>query len=344
MMCSRINFVLKHFYKRPTWNCRLCSTIPQTTDERDPAPFFFDRHVQELLMTLTRINYEKVFAVRRDGMPLEVPQYSFMTDEELQEARAQIGAKAKRRIQMPPVVKTKSDEVEVLVKEPELQGYEQHSLVFTDISFGKNNRSRLIVIREPNGTLRQATCNERHRMNQIYFPINGREIHTPQMFFHPYLSDLLDRGEFEFILDRACVQFEPDDPEYHRVTKEVYSYVYKLNKLDALRSTRHFGPLVFQLAWENNIDKLLLELIDTENIEEAGALVRLYHALHPDVKSAQETIHEDMELIKVYAELDSPERYAISNAIQRYNKMQKEKQKMEKGIMKAHGLIDDEGV
>lgn len=322
----------------------MCTTISQTTDERDPAPFFFDGHVQELLTTLTRINYEKVFRARIDGTPLEVPQYRFMTDKELQEAQAQLAVKAKRLIQMPPVVKIKSEEVEVLAKEPELQGYEQSNLVFTDISFGKNNRNRLIVIREPNGTLRQATCSERHRMNQIYFPINGRELHTPQMFFHPYLSDLLDRGEFEFILDRACLQFEPDDPEYHRVTKEVYSYVYKLNKFDALRSTRHFGPLVFQLAWENNIDKLLLELIDSENIEEAGALVRLYHALHPDVKSAQETRHEDIELIKVYAELDSSERYAISNAIQRYNKMQKEKEKVEKGIMKAHGLIDDENV
>ncbi|XP_050596576.1 28S ribosomal protein S22, mitochondrial isoform X2 [Bombus affinis] len=343
MMCNRINFVLKHFYKRPIWNCRLCSTIPQT-NERDPAPFFFDRHVQELLTTLTRINYEKVFATRKDGAPLEVPQYAFMTDKELQEARALLATKAKRRIQMPPVVKIRSDEVEVLVKEPELEGYEQYNLVFTDISFGKNNRDRLIVIREPNGTLRQATCNERHRMNQIYFPINGRELHTPKMFFHPYLSDLLDQGEFEFILDRACLQFEPDDPEYHRVTKEVYSYVYELNKLDALRSTRHFGPLVFQLAWEKNINKLLLELIDTENIEEAGALVRLYYALHPDVKSAQETIHEDIELIKVYAELNSLERHAISNAIQRYNKMQKERKEVEKGIMKAHGLIDNEDV
>lgn len=154
----------------------------------------------------------------------------------------------------------------------------------------------------------------------------------------------MDKGEFEFILDRACLQFEPDDPEYHRVTKEVYSYVDKLNKFDVLRSTRHFGPLVFQLAWENNIDKLLLELMDSENIEEAGALIRLYHALHPDVKSAQETIHEDIELIKVYAELDSSERYAISNAIQRYTKMQTEKKKVEKGIMKAHGLIEDEDV
>lgn len=140
------------------------------------------------MTTLTRINYEKVFAIRRDGTQLEVPQYAFMTDKELQEARALLATKAKRCIQMPPVVKIRSDEVEVLVKEPELEGYEQYNLVFTDISFGKNNRDRLIVIREPNGTLRQATCNERHRMNQIYFPINGRELHTPKMFFHPYLS------------------------------------------------------------------------------------------------------------------------------------------------------------
>lgn len=152
----------------------------------------------------------------------------------------------------------------------------------------------------------------------------------------------MDQGHFEFILDRACLQFEPDDPEYHRVTKEVYSYVNKLKKFDALRSTRHFGPLAFQLAWENNIDTLLLELIESENIEEAGQLVRLYHKLHPDAKSGQEKIENDLHLVKLYVELDSSDRYMLSGIILKYEKMCKERERMKRGIMKAHGLIDDQ--
>ena len=152
----------------------------------------------------------------------------------------------------------------------------------------------------------------------------------------------MDQGEFEFVLDRACLQFEPDDPEYHRITKEVYSYVNKLRKFDALRSTRHFGPLAFQLAWENNIDTLLLELIESENIEEAGQLVRLYHKLQPDAKSGQVEIENDLQLVKVYVQLDSSDRHMLSGVILKYEKMYKEKQRMERGIMKAHGLIDDQ--
>ncbi|KAK9295252.1 hypothetical protein QLX08_010391 [Tetragonisca angustula] len=341
-MYRRMNFLLKDVYRRPTWNCRLCSTAPRTTDERDPGSFFFDQHVQKLLKTLTRIDYEKIFATRRDETPLKIPQFKFMTDEELAKAREEIGKKANRRLQMPPVVKIRPKEPKVLVKEPELQGCERSSLVFTDISFGKSNRNRIIVVREINGTLRHANSNERHRMNQIYFPITGREMHTPQMFCNPYLKDLLDQGEFEFVLDRACLQFEPDDPEYHRITKEVYSYVNKLRKFDALRSTRHFGPLAFQLAWENNIDTLLLELIESENIEEAGQLVRLYHKLQPDAKSGQVEIENDLQLVKVYVQLDSSDRHMLSGVILKYEKMYKEKQRMERGIMKAHGLIDDQ--
>ncbi|KAK1116504.1 hypothetical protein K0M31_018968 [Melipona bicolor] len=341
-MYRRINLLLMDFYKRPTWNCRLCSTAPRATDERDPRPFFFDQHVQKLLKTLTRVDYEKIFATRRDETPLKLPEFKFMTDEELAEAREEIGKKANRRIQMPPVVKIRSKEPKVLVKEPELQGYEETNLVFTDISFGKSNRNRIIVVRETNGTLRHANSNERHRMNQIYFPITGREMHTPRMFCNPYLKDLLEQGKFEFVLDRACLQFEPDDPEYHRVTKQVYSYVNKLRKFDALRSTRHFGPLVFQLAWENNIDSLLLELIESENMEEAGKLVRLYHKVQPDAKSRQETTENDLQLVKLYVELDSPDRYMLSGVIPKYEEMYKEKERLKRGIMKAHGLIDDE--
>jgi len=38
------------------------------------------------------------------------------------------------------------------------------------------------VVREPNGTLRKANQDERHAVNQIYFPQSGRELKHPVMF------------------------------------------------------------------------------------------------------------------------------------------------------------------
>lgn len=339
MISSRINLIIRNFYKRPGQYCRLCSTVSQSQNEKDPASLFFDQHVQEFLVTLTRLDYRKVFAARKDGTALEVPQFKFMTDEELQEARAAISTKARGRIQMPPVVKVRTEN-EIISTDTGLQGLNEQNYVFTDISFGGTNRNRLIVVRETNGTLRHANSNERRRMNQIYFPIPGREVHTPQMFSNPYFNDLLDNEEFEFILNRACLQFEPDDPEYHRITKEVYSYVNKMRKFDYLRSTRHFGPLAFHLVWENDFQNLLIDVIKSKNIEEAGALIRLYHKIYPEAKSNRAELN-DLDLVEAYIEFDSGNhRHALTSILAIYKKLQYEKEEMEEAKRKAHGLSD----
>ncbi|CAK9826949.1 28S ribosomal protein S22, mitochondrial [Anthophora retusa] len=340
MILSRINLIIRNIYKRPGQYCRLCSTVSQSQNEKDPASLFFDQHVQEFLVTLTRLDYRKIFSARQDGTPLEVPQFKFMTDEELQKARAEISTKARGRIQMPPVVKVRAEN-EIISKDIGLQSLSEQNYVFTDISFGATNRKRLIVVRDTNGTLRHANSNERHRMNQIYFPIPGREIHIPQMFREPYFNDLLDNDELEFVLDRACLQFEPDDPEYHRITKEVYSYVNKMRKFDYLRSTRHFGPLAFHLVWENNFQYLLIDVIKSKNIEEAAALIRLYHKIYPEAKSNRAEL-DNLDLVEAYIELDSGNnRYALTSVLKVYKELQYEKEKMEEAIRKAHGLSDN---
>lgn len=38
------------------------------------------------------------------------------------------------------------------------------------------------MVREPNGILRKANEDERHAVNQIYFPQSGRELKHPAMF------------------------------------------------------------------------------------------------------------------------------------------------------------------
>nr|XP_003701235.1 PREDICTED: 28S ribosomal protein S22, mitochondrial isoform X1 [Megachile rotundata] len=345
MMSSRSSSLLRQLYKRLVWNRQFSSTAPTldscTANERDPAPIFFDERIQDLLVILTRIDYEKVFAPRKEGVRFSTPECRFMTDEELKAAQAAMEKKARGRLQMPPVVKPRVDANQVLSKDFGIQGFSDTNIVFTDISFGGTNRHRLIVVREPSGILRHANTKERHRMNQVYFPIKDREIHTPKMFSDPYFKDLLEREEFVFILDRACLQFEPDDSDYQKITQTVYSTVNQWKKFDALRSTRHFGPMAFYLTWEKKIDDLLQDVIKNEKIEEAAALIRLYHLVHPDARSGQEATRNDLELIRRYAELDAADRFGITKALDKYELMYEEKQKVIDGIKKSHGQIEN---
>ena len=78
------------------------------------------------------------------------------------------------------------------------------------------------------------------------------------------LQECLDREDYVLVLDRACVQFEPDDPDYIRVTSAAYDHVDAARLYERLQSTRHFGALAFYLAWHRRIDNLLLHFIQLE--------------------------------------------------------------------------------
>lgn len=100
-------------------------------------------------------------------------------------------------------------------------------------------------------------------------------LQVPRMFQDDYLESLLTREEYEFVLDRACIQFEPYSPAYQRVTSITYQHINDHNNFDSLRSTRHFGPFVFFLAWFKSMDGLLLNLIETSHIEELNSLLKV---------------------------------------------------------------------
>ena len=63
--------------------------------------------------------------------------------------------------------------------------------MFTDITFGVHSRDRHIVVREPDGDLREAEWPERDRMNNLYFPEEGRKHVVPPMFEPEKLKDIL---------------------------------------------------------------------------------------------------------------------------------------------------------
>lgn len=151
-------------------------------------------------------------------------------------------------------------------------------------------------------------------------------------------QDLLDRKEYIFILDRACVQFEPDDPDYQEVTREVYEHINREKHFDILRSTRHFGPMVFHLAWTKNIDNLLGEMIETGRIKHAAIVIRLLHLMYPSMKSAIEEckVKDDVEFIMHYARLE--EKSMIEKLLQSYKESQQVNQIVQESFEQAHSI------
>ena len=84
----------------------------------------------------------------------------------------------------------RTDDKEILSEEPAIVGHDSAKYMFTDITYGVHDRDRLIVSRDPCGTLRQASWNERDRLNQIYFPRKGRRIKAPVLFDLDVLSEV----------------------------------------------------------------------------------------------------------------------------------------------------------
>ncbi|XP_013146323.1 PREDICTED: 28S ribosomal protein S22, mitochondrial isoform X2 [Papilio polytes] len=282
----RRNVVIQYNHFQLAISCRKLSIIPSVYDgDQDPGPKFFSSGVQALLKRLTRPDFSKVFRKRTNSnrSVLKTPEYKFLTDEELQSEFSKANKTAARLLQMPPVVKVHQPINEVLSKDPALVGYDNTKYLFTDITFGVPNEHRLIVERDPDGTLQMSDHDTRKRLNQ------GRKVREPMMFAdEEKLTGLLEAEKYEFILDRACIQYEPDEASYQKVTSITYQHVDMKTNFKLLRSTRHFGPLAFYLTWHQSMDNLMLELLQTGVIREAVLLMGLRQAIHEDIAFASD--------------------------------------------------------
>ena len=241
---------------------------------------FFSTPVQCLLTRLTGMNYNRVFRVAKLGQEIKAPTYQFLTEEELRTAEEEAKQRAKKRLQMPPIMNERAQSTKVLDKDPCIQGYDAAKLVFTDITYGIHDRERLIVVREPDGTLREADGTERDRLNQIYFPHPGRKIYTPALFKPENLAEILRPDRYMYILDRNCVQFEPDHPTYIATAKEVYEHVSSHSNYSILWSTRYYGPMIFYLVWEQKCDDLiswyLMEKRNDDGLKDVADIIKVY--------------------------------------------------------------------
>ena len=174
---------------------RFNSTVAKET-------IFFKSEVQSLLRQMTGMDNEKIFRLRREGNDPVKPIYQFMTEAELAEAREEARLKAETKLKMTPVMEERSSTTRTLEEDPDMAGFDTSKYVFTDITFGVPDRSRIIVVREQNGTLRTSNWEEQDRLNQIYFPTEGRRHYTPAMFEPDNLQQILGPEKYEYILDR----------------------------------------------------------------------------------------------------------------------------------------------
>lgn len=150
-------------------------SISTKTITKSTSTLFFKPEVQELLFKLTRLDVNKVFCKQKTGQGLKPPEYRFLTTEEVEKLKEDAYQRAVKKVQMPPVVPPQDDsKLKILSNDKEILGNDICNYVFTDITFGISDAKRIIVVREPNGILREANTSERHRMNHIYFARPGK--------------------------------------------------------------------------------------------------------------------------------------------------------------------------
>ena len=113
-----------------------CTSYIRYTSTLSKEKLFFNQEVQDLLTKLTGLSYDKVFRRRKLGNDPERPIYQFMTEEELDAAKAEATKKAENILKMPPVMDERTRSSRVLEKDDLLIGFDSSKYVFTDISFG----------------------------------------------------------------------------------------------------------------------------------------------------------------------------------------------------------------
>ncbi|GIY65367.1 28S ribosomal protein S22, mitochondrial [Caerostris darwini] len=292
-----------------------------TADKKKLETLFMNRDVRKILYRITGQNYEKIFAPSQTTIKPKV--YKFVTDEQLKELKADAERKAHTKLQMPPVMDIREPINEVLSKDPELQGYLRYKTIFTDLSTSVSNRDRIITVREIDGTLRKATWEERERMNQIFFPIPGRHLEVPKLFESPQFDNLLEESSYEYILDCACLQFEPDSPDYHKITNQTYEHIKQTKKFDDLRSTRHFGPMAFYFAIKKDIDSLLLDMMSRQLINDASDTIKLLYIIHPELHILKDNEANEIEILQDYIKNHSSQKDELELALQTLMEHQK---------------------
>ncbi|KAF7654079.1 hypothetical protein LDENG_00074700 [Lucifuga dentata] len=315
--CSSVKNVQKskHMFRR----CNVRTLCSGTQDNDSAKPQFTDPAVQDILTRITGLDLQKVF--RPIKQELKPPTYKLMTDEQLEKAVQAATEQAKKLLQMPPVLPERKPINDVLSEDKILAGMDTAKYVFTDITYNIPHRERFIVVREPDGTLRKATWDERDRLIEVYFPKEGRKLTAPLIFKEENLKMVFSQDRHEDVLDLCLVQFEPDSSEFIRVHAATYEDLDKQGKYELLRSTRHFGGMAWYLLKARRVDGLLVDMLKRDLLQDAVSLVSLFNMVHPHSESAQEAVSQQVsgiDLLKIYSQKESQRSGYIELALQAY--------------------------
>lgn len=174
------------------------------------------------------------------------------------------------------------------------------------------------MIRTPDGTLQEAPYEIKKRAWNVYFPSVNRSFREPHMFQADNLKRLLKEEEYEFILNRACTQFEPYEQKYHEITSKVYLHINDNFHFESLRSTRHFGPMAFFLAWHKIIDDLLIDMIRNDYLKNSVQVISLMYKFN-GIKEPTDIVNN----LKTNEELEELIQQTIKNLLSQENSVKK---------------------
>ncbi len=228
----------------------------------------------------------------------------------------------RQRLQMPPVLPARTRSDVLLEKEPRLASIVPagQSFVFTDVSINDDitDRTRMMVARRADGSLYSVNWEDRDRLQKIFFPLPGQRIRVPRMFEPAHLKGMLAKGQARYILDRACVQFEPDDPLFISTRSAVFDHVLAQGPLDDLFATRHLGPLALHAVLTQRYQPLMLFLRDRSPKAAFGLLCLLRELAGAGWEAVAGSPEAGQVLQGVSCELDAEwtaeERKAVLNA------------------------------
>ncbi|KAM3718866.1 28S ribosomal protein S22 [Dirofilaria immitis] len=282
----------------------------------DVERLFTRSDIQSLLKRLTGLNLkEKLFSDRQITQPQRA-HYALMTDEAYEKTVKSMEEIGMNFLQFVPVLEPRSSVPVVLANDPEIKGFDSSKYIFTDLSFGLGVKIRSVVVRETDGTLRNATPEERDRMTRVYKGHTYRPIYEPPLFKDPYLQMALDRDDHEYVLDWACHYYLPNDPAFIKLSQTIFDRTVDENKFANLHSTRHFGPFVFYLVLNNKFLPLLNHYAVEKRTEDAANLLRLIKTIFSDKEwSCQIKDAGDLEVLQQYAKENMDYEAVISDLI-----------------------------
>lgn len=262
------------------------------------CPLFASDEVQTILKRITGSSLNEVFKSKKQ--PLEKPRYLVLDEEGLEKVQKAALAQAEEHLEMPPVKFQRKEIERIISTDEDCIGFdwEGSDFVFTDISENITSSTRRVVVREnATGILRESKWEQRERMNELYWPTEGRDYKPKQITQDEHLMrNVFTQLNHENLLDYIHFQFSLDSPDYIRVLHSVYDDIAERKSYNLLRHTRYFGGLAFYHVQKQGTANIFEYFVTQGEIGVAADIVRLHSIVH----SIEFPEGEDVIVVKAY--------------------------------------------